>query len=121
MNINVGEKIKELRTAKSLTQAELAEKIGVTTSAVSSYEVSARQPSYDVLVKVSRLFNVTTDYLLGVTDKDVIDITELSAKQRGIIREIVLEFKYTIDIPRTKEDWDEVNDYLQERYREKKK
>ena len=93
MNINVGEKVKELRMANGLTQSGLAEKIGVTTSAVSSYEVSARQPSYDVLVKISRIFNVTTDYLLGKSDKDVIDVTELSIKQRNLIRETIKEFK----------------------------
>ena len=84
MNINVGEKIKELRIAKNMTQGELAAKVGVTTSAVSSYEVSARQPSYDVLVKISNLFSVTSDYLLGIDNKDTLDITDLSANQRHI-------------------------------------
>ena len=93
MNINVGEKIKELRMAKNITQGELAAKVGVTTSAVSSYEVSARQPSYDVLVKITALFGVTSDYLLGINNKDMLDITDLSANQRHIIRETVLEFK----------------------------
>ena len=93
MNINVGEKIKELRTTRNLTQSKLAEVIGVTTSAVSSYEVCARQPSYDVLVKISKFFNVTTDYLLGASDKDIIDITELNVNQRNIIRETIKEFK----------------------------
>ena len=95
MNINVGEKIKELRSAKGITQSELAEIVGVTTSAVSSYEVSARQPSYDILVKMAKLFNVTTDYLLGMSGKDVIDVTELNIKQRNIIRETVSEFKFS--------------------------
>ena len=93
MNINVGEKIKELRTSKNMTQGELAAKVGVTTSAISSYEVSARQPSYDILVRMSKLFSVTSDYLLGIDNKDMLDITDLSANQRHILREMVLEFK----------------------------
>jgi len=97
MNINVGEKIKELRVIKGITQAELAEKVGVTTSAVSSYEVSARQPSYDILIKTAKLFNVTADYLLGLSGKDVIDVTGLNVKQRNIIRDTVSEFKHSAD------------------------
>jgi transcriptional regulator with XRE-family HTH domain len=93
MNINVGDKIKELRSAKNLTQAELAERIHIAASTISSYEVTDRQPSYDVLIKIAALFNVTTDYLLGVSDKDLIDISDLTVNQRNIIRETVTEFK----------------------------
>ena len=93
MNINVGEKIKEFRTAKNITQAELAARVGVTTSAVSSYEVSARQPSYDVLVKMASLFNVTTDHLLGLGTKDMIDVTGLNMQQRNTVGEIVSAYK----------------------------
>ena len=92
VNINVGVKIKELRKAKNMTQGELARRVRVSASAVSSYEISAREPSYDVLIKVAALFNVTTDYLLGLNNKDMLDITHLSANQRHIIRETVLEF-----------------------------
>lgn len=102
MNIQVGKRIKELRAAKSMTQADMAQRIGMTTSAVSSYEVSERQPSYDVLVKIAGLFNVTTDYLLGVGNKDVIDITGLGVKQRTIINDMINSFK-EINLHRSQE------------------
>ena len=89
MNLNVGNKIKELRTAKNLTQSMLARKIGVTTSAVSSYELSVRQPSYDVLIKIARLFNVTIDNLLGVEETDTLSISGLNAEQRNMVQSMV--------------------------------
>ena len=93
MNIKVGGRIKELRIAKGLTQAELGKRIGMTTSAVSSYEVSERQPSYDVLMKIAQLFNVTTDFLLGVGNKDIIDITGLSTPQRTTLSYMIGTFR----------------------------
>ena len=101
MNISLGKTIKELRLAAKLTQTELAERIHISTSAVSSYEINVRQPSYDVLIKIAKLFNVTTDFLLGATDKyisnkNIIDITDLTINQRNIIIETILEFKNSI-------------------------
>jgi transcriptional regulator with XRE-family HTH domain len=98
MNVQLGDKIKELRSARRITQADLASMIGVTPSAISSYETIERQPSYDVLIKLASCFNVSTDYLLGynrkevIDSKELIDITNLTNKQKTIIRQTVLEF-----------------------------
>jgi len=89
MNINVGKKIKELRAAKNITQAEMAQRIGMTSSTISSYEVGERQPSYDVLIKIARLFNVTTDTLLGHTNKDMMNMSGLLPQQRQSIQKMV--------------------------------
>ena len=93
MNLSVGEKIRDLRIAKNVTQSKLAESVSVSASAVSSYEISARLPSYDVLTKIASFFNVTTDYLLGLGAKDVIDVTGLDGRQRNIIGEIVSDYR----------------------------
>lgn len=61
----LGERIKTLRKEIGITQEELGKTIGVTTSMIGMYETNARKPSYDVLLKMSEYFNVTTDYLLG--------------------------------------------------------
>jgi transcriptional regulator with XRE-family HTH domain len=87
MNINVGERIKELRSARNLTQSELANMIGVRVSTVSSYELSARQPSYDVLIKIAKVFDVTTDSLLGVDKRDWLD--GLDSKQVNMVKDMI--------------------------------
>ncbi len=63
----IGDKVKDLRNAKKMTQEELAKIIGVSTSMVGMYETNARKPSFKTLVKIANFFNVLTDYLLGKT------------------------------------------------------
>lgn len=90
---SVGEQIKNLRVAKKMSQADFAERIGITGSAVSSYENGMRLPSYDVLIKMARLFKVSTDFLLGYTDKTVLDVTGLTRKQINEIQNIVITYQ----------------------------
>ena len=66
MKPTVGERLRELRTAKKLSQEQLAKIIGVSHNTVSTYESDMRQPSYDVLASLSRVFRVSTDYILGI-------------------------------------------------------
>lgn len=58
-------RLRELRTSRAWTQAELASKIGVGGQAVSQYERGVRRPDQDTLIALSDVFNVSLDYLLG--------------------------------------------------------
>jgi Helix-turn-helix. len=62
------ERFKELRLEKNLKQSEVAEKLFVSKSAVSGWEVGRNQPDYDALIKISKFFDVSVDYLIGNTD-----------------------------------------------------
>ena len=62
------ERIKELRLEKGLSQGDVALKLEVTRSAYSNYEQGIREPSYDILAKLCLLFEVSADYLIGLTD-----------------------------------------------------
>ena len=64
--MNLGEKLKQLRLEKNLTQKQLADRLGVAISAISSYESDTRCPTFDTLIKYARIFHVSTDYLLGL-------------------------------------------------------
>lgn len=57
-------KIKELREKNKLTQQQAAEKLNLPLPTYRSYETGAREPGIDVLIKLSELYDVTTDYLL---------------------------------------------------------
>ncbi|MEE0920089.1 MAG: helix-turn-helix transcriptional regulator [Lachnospiraceae bacterium] len=85
----MGEKLKSLRLEKNLTQKQIADRIGLAVSAVSSYESGSRYPSYDVLVKLSRIFHVSTDYLLGITDKRNVDVTGLNDNEIELVSQLV--------------------------------
>ena len=61
-------RIKELRIEKGLTQAELAELLGVHQTAVGKYEREELEPNIDTLIKLSHIFESTIDYILGNSD-----------------------------------------------------
>ena len=64
--VEFGAKLKKLRTEDGLTQQQLGDLLGVSKSVVSYYEVNERVPSPDTLVKISKVFHVSTDYLLSL-------------------------------------------------------
>ena len=81
--------IKKLRQEKHMTQAELAKRVGVSKAMISAYETEIRYPSYDVLIKLSFVFGVTTDYLLGLEKKRVVDITGLEDEEVNVILNMI--------------------------------
>ena len=62
-----GETLTELREERNLTQRQLAEALSISNSSISAYETGSRMPPADMLIKMSQYFDVTTDYLLGLT------------------------------------------------------
>lgn len=63
-----GDRIKQLRVENNLTQDVLSEKINISQSAISVWESSLRVPSALIVIEFSIFFNVSSDYLLGITD-----------------------------------------------------
>lgn len=60
---------KQLRLEKGLTQQELADKLGITKSAVSMYERGDRRPNFEIAEAITDFFHVDLNYLIGTTDK----------------------------------------------------
>lgn len=87
--VNMGNKLKTLRMQKKLTQKQVAERIGLAISAVSSYEAGTRYPSYEVLIKLARIYHVSTDYLLGMTEKRIVDTTGLNEEEVATVSQLV--------------------------------
>lgn len=91
--IDLGNKLKELRLNKSLTQVQVASRIGISKSRVSSYEMNTNEPSLDILIKLAALYNVSIDSLLGLEKRSYIDVTGLSPKQITIIQSIIESYR----------------------------
>ena len=87
----LGDRIREYRTSIRMTQADFANRLGITGASVSAYENGTRLPSYDVLVKIADILGVTTDELLGrkKNDKVVIEVTNLTPQERHAVQEII--------------------------------
>lgn len=66
--IEFSKRLKELRLDSGYTQQNVADALGIKQQSYARYEVGKGEPSLVTLVKISKIFGVSTDYLLGVTD-----------------------------------------------------
>ena len=91
--VDFGNVLKTQRLKKEMTQAQLAQKLGVTKSVISAYETGLRLPSYDILIHIAKLFNVSTDFLLGVENKQNIDFSGLSQEEIDALMNLIRAMK----------------------------
>lgn len=87
--VDFSQRLRQLRGDKHLTQAQVAQRVGVTASMISSYETDLRLPSYDVLIRLSNLFGVTVDFLLGHDDRRFVDISALSDEEAAVVCDMI--------------------------------
>ena len=108
---NVGERLKRLRKSHDLTQEQLAKKLDLEAPAVSKYETNRVPIPQEHIIKLSKIFDVSTDYLLGISD---------SPTQKQEKKEFT--FATHLDEDLSEEAKQDVLDYLEfVRQREKKK
>lgn len=93
--IPLGDKLRDLRNERNLSQAQLAKRIGVNSSTVALYETGDRLPSLPRLIALSCSLGVTTDYLLGVSrEKDCcLDVTGLTQKQIESLEAVIENYR----------------------------
>lgn len=101
----IGQRIRDLRKQKRMSQTELAKSAGVSQTTVTAWETGKAEPSSSAVARLSDIFNVTTDYLLGrpnkqETKKDDVELSDddvimtwrgkpLSDEDRELIRRIM--------------------------------
>lgn len=87
-----GDTIRDLRYSRRMTQAELAERVGITRPVISAYENNFRQPSHEVLWKMASIFNVSIDYLYNFKNsqriKDNLDLAGMDHEHRFLLEGI---------------------------------
>ena len=66
----IGERLSEVRKDHSDTQASLAEKLNVSLSAIRSWEQEKSSPPHEMLVSICKLYQISSDYLLGLSNVD---------------------------------------------------
>ena len=93
VEFDFGTRLKELRLQSGLTQKQLGERIGVTKSVISFYELRERTPSPEILVKLAATFYVSSDYLLGIEKGKTLDITGLDFDDEKALRMIVAQLR----------------------------
>lgn len=101
----VGDRIKRLRTAKNMTQSDLAEIVGLTYIQVGRYEKAKSNPSADVLQKLASALDTTTDFLMSgdteqvqaqLSDKELLkqfrEVEQMEEKDKSIVKELIDAF-----------------------------
>ncbi len=89
----LNENIRKLRQARNLSQVDLGRMLGVTKQSVSNWENDNIPPSVDMLLRIAEVFSVSTDYLLGLNERQYIEVTGLSNKQIAHIAAIIDDIK----------------------------
>lgn len=87
------ERIRETRERNGLTQAALAKRLGVTRSAVNSWEIGVSAPSVQYLIELCKLFNVSADYILELNKKETVDISFLADEEKKMVYSFLEYFK----------------------------
>ena len=89
----LGTRISEMRMLYGWSQVELAKKLGVAKQTVSNWENENIQPSVEMLVRIAKLFNVSTDYLLGFDDVPRLDVEGLPTYVVAHISQLIEDYK----------------------------
>ena len=99
--IRIGKNLKQIRRSNGYTQEKLAEKIEVSVRYISDIEQDRSKPSYEVLVSICNLFNVSLDQIfsqyLKVKENKSLDYSisgyeSLSKKDRETIEQLIIYF-----------------------------
>lgn len=88
-----GERLRKLRTAAGLTQAELGNKINRTITSISKYESGAMLPTLETAVELAFQLKVSLDELFGYENKSNISTFGLSDEQKEIVSRLILLFR----------------------------
>lgn len=88
-----GERLRKLRTAAGLTQAELGNKINRGVTSISKYESGAMQPTLETAVELAFQLKVSLDELFGYENKSNISTFGLSDEQKEIVSHLILLFR----------------------------
>lgn len=93
MIFDFGYRLRELRESKNMTQAQVARRLNLSKTTISGYENNIKTPSLDVLVKLSILYGVSADYILGLENRKLLLIDGLTMNQEEIIKILLKEFR----------------------------
>ena len=92
-----GDIIKSLRLTHNLSQVQLSSALNVSKQTVSNWENNNILPSIEMLVKISKFFSVSTDYLLELDGRHYIEVTGLSDAQLVHVQQIITDITGNMD------------------------
>lgn len=89
----LNENIKKLRLLRSISQVELARALNVSKQCISNWENDNIQPSIEMLIKIAKYFDVSTDYLLDLENQNSISVEGLTEFEIEHIKLLVSDLR----------------------------
>lgn len=89
----LGERLKELRITKKLSQTQLAKRANISKASICAYEKGTVIPSAEVIYELCVILDTTSDYLLGLDNVRRMSVEGLKSRQIEILAEIAISFK----------------------------
>lgn len=90
--MKIGERIKDLRMSSGMTQADLARRLAVTRSSVNAWEMEISSPSIQNLIELASTFRTTTDYILGLSNENTINISIYNYDEQELLLHMIKYF-----------------------------
>lgn len=85
----IADRIKFLREQQKMTQTELSKRLGITRSSVNAWEIGISVPSTQYIVELAAIFQVSTDYLLGVSATVTLPVDDLSEQDVQMVYQLL--------------------------------
>lgn len=98
-----GKRIIHLRNQRGWTQAQLAKKLGVSSKTIKNWETDVSDPSASNIIALTRLFFVSSDFILGITSTSYLNIDSASPADQKRLRAIFQAYFNTTDDDSTNE------------------
>ena len=92
--MNIKNRIKSLRLNKFLTQKELGKLINVSPVSIGCWESGTKKPSIEALIAMAKVFNVSSDYLLGINEDDTSEIVFMCKDEKSLLEDFRTLDKY---------------------------
>ena len=86
------DRLREIRERENISQNALANALGITRASVNAWEMGISAPNAQSLVMLSKYFNVSVDYLLGLDNNEYVDISSLNNSEKEIVCSIIRYF-----------------------------
>ena len=91
--IMIADRIKLLRQENDMTQSDLARILGITRSSVNAWEMGISVPSTQYVIEMSRIFHVSTDYLMDVDTYATLSIKRLDDDEIRMVHALIEHFR----------------------------
>lgn len=85
----IGNRVRELRESRGITQTQLARILWISTKALKNWEQNLSDPSVENLINLARYFNVSVDHLIGIEEHCVIILDSLPEYEREKLRAMI--------------------------------